>query len=160
MISLFAKEPYKREYILQKRPVIFRSLLATHCRSWRRWVMNHLFACHDSLIRVTWLIEIRDVTRLFAWRDSLICVTWLVDIWDMSHSQVWHDSFICETRLILVCDMTHLHLWHVSFISVQHTCRFASGTAHRIWIVISFFSNLHRLFSSLGLFYHVPLKRD
>jgi len=33
-------------------------------------------------------------------------------------------------------------------------------TAYWIWSVISSFSNLNRWSSSLGLFYHVPLKRD
>jgi len=85
---------------------------------------------HDSLICVTWLIDMCDVTRWYVWRDSLIYVTWLVHIleeegaipkttihcipWlmtmcDMFDSYVWHDSFICVSWLVHLCDMTRLY---------------------------------------------------
>jgi len=43
--------------------------------------------------------------------DSLICVTWLIHMCDMTHSYVWHDSFICVTWFIHMCDMIHSYVW-------------------------------------------------
>jgi len=45
----FAKEPYKRDYILQKRPIISRSLLMVAIA----YALHHTFMCVLSLMR--WL---------------------------------------------------------------------------------------------------------
>jgi len=69
-------------------------------------------------------------TYSYAWHDSLICVTWLTYMCDMTHSYVWHDvfihgrdscirghdSFICVTLLIHGRDMPHSYVRHDSFI--------------------------------------------
>ena len=44
LVDLFAKEPYKRDYILQKRPMILRSLLIV-ATSYASFCSCFLFAC-------------------------------------------------------------------------------------------------------------------
>jgi len=56
-----------------------------------------------SLISVTWLIYMWDMTHLYVWHDSFVRVTWLIHI----YSYMWHDSFIRVTWLIYTCDMTY-----------------------------------------------------
>ena len=89
----FAKEPYKRDDILQKRPVILRSLLIA--------------------ARV---IDVLHVTHWYVWCDSLICVIWLIDTCvmglidtcDVTHWYVSCDSLIRVMWLIDMCHVTHL----------------------------------------------------
>ena len=66
------------------------------------------------------------MTNLYVWHDSLICVTWLIYMCDMTHSYVWHDSFICVTWLIHMCDMTHSGVWPDSFICVAWVVDFVT----------------------------------
>jgi len=66
----------------------------------------------NSIICVTWLIHMRDMTPSYVWRDSFICVTWLIHVFIFGNElscycSVWHDSFIWVTRLIQTCDVTH-----------------------------------------------------
>ena len=56
-------------------------------------------------------VNIWDVPREHMWHDSLICVTWVTKVCDMTHSYVWRDSFIkgrgrCVTWLIRMCAVT------------------------------------------------------
>jgi len=71
-----------------------------------------------------------DMTRWYVWHDSLLCVTWLVDVCDTTHGymcdatisdrfqlgldqeytppqmiycRVWYDSLLCVTRLSYIC---------------------------------------------------------
>ena len=88
-----------------------------HPKSW--WTLMFYFrACPlvDSVMCVTRLIHMCDMTHSYVRHDSFICVTWLIHMCDMTHSYVWHDSFICVTWLIHMCDMTHSYVWHDSFI--------------------------------------------
>ena len=62
---------------------------------------------HDSSIRVTWPIHIRDSTHRFAFKVFTVNV---LTLYDMTHSYVWHDSCMC---------MPHLHAWLDSQIRVQ-----------------------------------------
>jgi len=110
-----AKEPYKRDYILPKRPIIWRSIL------------NAFMSIH-SWISVTFVrdrsrdaelyeaaIQVCDMTHSYVWRYSLLyatkagrlscmrvpskCATWRIHMCDMTHSYVWHDSVICVTEV-------------------------------------------------------------
>ena len=65
---------------------------------------------HDSLLCVTWLIVMCDMTPSYTWHDSFICVTWLIVMSDMTPSYMWHDSFICVTWLLHTCDKTRDHM--------------------------------------------------
>ena len=85
----------------------------------------------DSVICVTWLIRMCDMTDSYVWHDAFICVppfirvTWRILVCDMTHSYVRQDSFICVTLLICMCAMTHSHLWHDSFLCatwLTHVC--------------------------------------
>jgi len=66
---------------------------------WRVWYVCHVW--HDSSMRMTWLIHMRDMTHSYAWHDFSTRVTWLIH---------------CVTWLIHACGMTHLHAWHASSI--------------------------------------------
>jgi len=91
------------------------------------------------------------------WHDSLLCVTWLIDICDMTHwygcnvlctldqtrdgssevSSVKHDpSLICVTWLMDVCDMTHWHMWHDSLIWVTYFVYFRSDAQRSFWSLL------------------------
>jgi len=74
--------------------------------------MTHSYAWHDSFIRATWLIQMRDMT----YSHSIICVTCLIHMYGMTHSYVCHDSFICVTWLIHMCTMNHAYVRHDSFL--------------------------------------------
>jgi len=114
--------------LLQKRPVIWKSLLTEatpyvpsrywvtclihvcdipYSYLWRDCVMTCSYAWHDSFICVTRLVHTCDMTDLYVWHDWFVCVTCLIHMCDMTHSYVWHDSFICVTWLTHMCDMTH-----------------------------------------------------
>jgi len=78
---------------------------------------------HDSLICVTWLTHMCDMTHSYVWHDSLICVTWLPHMCDMTQSYVRHDSLICVTWLTHMCDLTHSYVWHDSLIELPTSTR-------------------------------------
>ena len=66
-----------------------------------------IYTCDvDLFIRVTWRIDMRDVTS--------ICVTWRIHTCDMIHAYAWCDS--CKRMMWLVhkCDVTHPYMWHDS----------------------------------------------
>jgi len=108
---------------------IFMQHTATHC--------NKTACCCAK-----WFIFMRDVTESYAWRDSVICVTWLIDlldvhVYDMTifiHvryvSLAWHSSFLCVTCVILMCDMTHSYVWHDSI----HSCAWHASLLCVIWL--------------------------
>jgi len=81
------------------------------------------------------LLPCSDMTHSYVWHDSLICVTWLTHMCDMTHSYLcdmtrsytWRDSYMTlkhknsrnnsftrVTRLNHVRDMTHSCVWHVT----------------------------------------------
>ena len=89
----FAKEPYKRDYILQKRPAILRSLL----------IVATPYRCQQ--------LETSECMHVYMYVFfSSISVIRLIHMCDMTHGYVWHDSLICLTRLTHMCDMTH---WYI-----------------------------------------------
>jgi len=83
-----------------------------------RWFM----CAFCSVLCVTWLVGMCDMTQWCVWHDSLICVTWLVDTCDMIQSRVWHDSLICVTCLVYMCNMTRWYVRHASLM-----CHMAVG---------------------------------
>ena len=73
-----------------------------------------------TIVWVTWLICIFDMTLLYVWRDSLICsyngllaantITFLMIGWVkqlLYFIYILRDSFICVTWLIHMCDVTY-----------------------------------------------------
>jgi len=57
------------------------------------------------------------------WHDSLICVTWMIYVCDMTHSCGMTHSYecVCLSKWCLpvrMCDMTHWYVWHESFMCV------------------------------------------
>ena len=106
------------------------------------------FTCHDSVIRVTWLIHLLvrmcDMMRAlrlshmhmekssrtevaFTRHNSFICVPWLIHICDMTHSFLFHDRLkqrrlphVCEKHggPIHMCAMTHSYTCHDPIIPV------------------------------------------
>jgi len=56
----FAKEPYKRDYILQKRPMILSSLLIVATPYLIRHITQNCVCCMWYVSRGVWLVHIRD----------------------------------------------------------------------------------------------------
>jgi len=71
--------------LLQKRPIILRSLL---------------IIAFSGLTVALCVLQICDMTHPYGWRDSFICVTRLIHVCNMTHSYFRHDAFICATWLI------------------------------------------------------------
>ena len=83
----------------------------------------YLFARHVPHICAKTLIHMCDWNWLcvwhdsfHVWHDSLVSVTWLIHMCDMTHSYVWHDSFISATWLMHMCDMTRRYVY------MSHIC--------------------------------------
>jgi len=116
----FVKKPYKRDYILQKRPIILRSLLieatpylVIYAVTW------NLDRNLDSFIYGTRLIHMYRKTHLCVWpvvmllcgvRHLFMYVTFLCNTCDRTHLHGWRDSFIW-TRLIHAYDMAASYTW-------------------------------------------------
>jgi len=107
IIGHFAKQLYKRDYILQKRPILLRSLLIV-ATSYHEGCLLRWHTC------VTWLIHMCDMTHLWLWQDLFICVIWRIHMCDMTHSYVWYDSFVCVTWCVHMCHTTSSYVWHES----------------------------------------------
>ena len=127
----FAKEPYKRDYILFTEET-FKFQEPTHrvTRLGIQYIAQGAARQGAACIPVHVLFQCVCVTHSYVWHDSFICacVTWLIHTCtcDVTHSYVyaWHDSFVCVrvAWLIHMCmrDMTHscVYVWHDSFICV------------------------------------------
>jgi len=107
------------------------------------WCMRHDSFIH-SLIYLTCLTDVCDVTHLYIWHDSWMYVTWLIYIYDMTHGCMWRDSFIYMTWLLDVCDVTHLYIWHDALMHVRrliHMCHLTHGCmwhvsfTHMTWLL-------------------------
>jgi len=107
----FAKEPYKKDYILQKRPhvyLVWHDCYIIHitcdmtsicdCVTWQIHV-GHTHVWHDSLIRICDVCALTQPNMLNEWHDSSYLVMCAV----MNH------SLLCVTRLVYsyVC-----YEWH------------------------------------------------
>ena len=122
--SYFAREPYKRDYILQNRPVI---LTCMHDDVWhsffqvsrakepykRDYILQKrpiILTCMDDDV---WHSSFQ-VLRANVSRHTCECVmsyTWMT--W---RSHVWHDACTRVAWLILKCGTTHSLVWPDSFI--------------------------------------------
>jgi len=115
----FAKEPYKGDYIVQKRPVISRSLLIvatpydiklegaeTHnvtCILSHVCDMSHPYVCHVSFVCVPWLMHVCAMTNEVGRSGDTQC--------DMdSHAYVCHDSFVYECHDSFTCAQWQMKL--------------------------------------------------
>jgi len=132
----FAKEPYKRDNILQKRPRIFRSLLIVAtpyvilCR--RNCALSR--AVSRVFPNEKTPVPARGATSSWRWcvcHGALVCVTWRIHACDMTHTWHIHDSYMshCVTwkscrRMaprvldVGVCDMARRYVRHDSSICV------------------------------------------
>jgi len=96
--------------------------------------MTRLYACHNSVVCVTWLIYICNMTHSWDWHESFTCVTWRICIRDMTlmcmcdrtHSYVRYDSFISRICFINICHMTYpcVHTY-------IHKCAHTGGVRRR-----------------------------
>jgi len=96
----FAKEIYKRDYILQKRPtcvyisITYRLGIAYFARA--TWLIHDWFMCDIRLIHVC----DRSICVTHVGHALFACITWLS-----------HDSFLCVTSDSFIC-VTHSDVWH------------------------------------------------
>ena len=86
--------------LLQKRPIILSILLIC--------AMCHM--CYELLMHM----------RHKTWHDSLICVTWLAHMCDMTHSYVWHDTRDTDARVtvymyIYTYIFSHIYIYKYTY---------------------------------------------
>ena len=88
--------------------------------------MTYLCVRRDSLIRVTSLIFMCNLTQLCVWYSHLCVwdtesscyplhwpwmhVTWPIDMCDMWHGYAWQELLMCVTWLIYMCDVTQIYM--------------------------------------------------
>jgi len=115
-----ARDSYKRDYVLQKRPMILRSLLIV--------ATSYSTDCFQRIARTsgTWLIHMWDMTHSYMGHDSFIYGTWLIHMW-LIHIALTSGTWLIHMWLIhmwlevCICDMTHssmtwrIHVWRDSF---------------------------------------------
>ena len=93
--------------------------------------MTHLYVCHDSFIRVPWLIHdenwflmmlVPQISKIhvflgldFRWWELVSCVPWLIHTCAMTHSFVFHDSSHMCAWLIHMC------AWLIHTFAVTHS---------------------------------------
>jgi len=135
---------YKRDYILQRRPIISRSLLIV-ATPYDLFICAYVsFADYRLFYRsflqkrpiiltirmgylthsyVTWTLAYcaaRDVTHSNLRHDLFLCATWLINMFDITHLYIrMCDIYICMcdmTRYLRGCDMTHSYVRHDTFI--------------------------------------------
>jgi len=116
----FAKEPYKRDYILQKRPIILRSLLMDTSDQVlaTKWVQHPLVStkCFVRKIVLSTTSFVRNNKRIFMCMCVFICVYTCILIPSACKTHVYtacnHTSligiFICEYVCICMCVYTYL----------------------------------------------------
>ena len=93
------------------------------------WDMTHsclrhdAFVCHDSFVRMSWLIDEWVTTyKLYVMMSHNIQIrrmSWLICSYVMTHFFVWHDSFVGMAWLICSYVMTHLFVCHDSFVRMS-----------------------------------------
>jgi len=137
----FAKEPYKKDNILQKRRIILRSLLtvatpyieschelwahqsvpahcnrhSSQCKAVTTIHMTHSYVCDNALQHTA-------TGELATCHESFIFVAWLINRGYMTHEYVWWDTCVHVTWLAHVCDMTQSYEGHHSFMPLHNSC--------------------------------------
>ena len=123
----FAKEPCKRDYILQKRPIILSSLLVvatpwsllTSTRNLEQFRQDNLeifWFCWYVKSATSWskwfhsAVFVFFFSRYHVSHETIRCVTRLNDTCDMTQSYTRHDWILCVTWFIYMCGMTQ---WYV-----------------------------------------------
>jgi len=91
------------------------------------------FACHDTILRETWLFHMWDMPYLYVGRDSYICGTWLVHMWDVTvslrQSTAWPGKFTrapCHSHMYVMTQsyarIRLIHLWDMTCLRVGYVC--------------------------------------
>jgi len=109
--------------------------------------MSRLYVWHDSLIYVTWLVGMCDMTRWYGWHDSFICVTWLVDMFTMDFIVTYIGEYTWLHPKCISVTILKMHMWLLSYIpdckihrdhinESCHTCErvvYQGGVHSNVW---------------------------
>jgi len=148
--KLLQKSPMKRDDILQKRPIILRSLLivATLCHV-------ESSACVTCLNHACGRTHLCDMTHSYVWHDAS-CWSMRVHMWDMTRNHtwdlsylcVWHEVFGCGIWLVRMCDMIRACvgfdslMWDMTRLSARynsfgmtHSFVFHDAFIYVIWLI-------------------------
>jgi len=126
----FAKEPYKRDYILQKKLIILRSLLIIATPYWDMSVI-----CREVLRQLShmWMSHVARVNEssLYEWVTSHVWMSHASSVnescltceWVMSHMWMSHVSHVNESCLTCEWVMSHIWMSHGTHMDESsHTC--------------------------------------
>ena len=105
---------------------------------WVRHVTHMNESCHTYRMRDSGAFYMCDVNHSYVWHDSLIYVTWLIRMWDMTHSVcvTWmidniectlFQSFITLRESFIICNTI---MWIIFRESLQHTATHCNTLQH------------------------------
>ena len=90
----FAKKPYKRDYILQKRPIIWRSLLIVAIPYWFVRCANKDTVPYSGIHQIFW-----HSTHIY-WRRCVGCANTRSVLCSTIHQIFWHSTNIYWRRCV------------------------------------------------------------
>jgi len=115
----------KYESVMSHQPTVYEWNAGCYSLVCVTWLI-HMCDMTHSYFFWTWLIHMCGMTDLHAWHDLRICGTWLI------HNGC-HDSFIGVIRLFHECSMTHLYVGHDSFICATWRIHMCDMTHSYVW---------------------------
>jgi len=120
----FAKQPYKRDYILQKRPIILRSHVCSFMT--RSCATRLVHICDTTHSHVPWLIHM--------WHDSFMCYMPPIHMRAVTYSYVWHEWHVTRVPwLNHMCGMRHDSFTCVTWVRyLIHMCGRGHVTNNRV----------------------------
>ena len=116
IIGFFAKEPYKWDYILQKRPITL-SILLTVATSYTIWTHT------DTVNNIPYMVRGCGCGWWFCLFKVICIVMW------------WVTSHVWVSRVMYVKEACHIYEWVVSYMWMSHVTRMSESCHICEWVM-------------------------